>query len=77
VAETETDLRVSRQLIGAVKLGGIRAYVIARRAGLSESTLSRLINGVERIRPDDPRVLAVAEAVGVPAERAFARSRPR
>lgn len=77
MASAETDLRCSRQLVAAVKLGTDPCYVTARRAGLTPSTLSRLLNGAERIRPDDPRVLAVAEAVGVPAERAFARSRPR
>lgn len=77
MASTETDLRCSRHLVGAVKLSPDPCYVVARRAGLTPSALSRLLNGAERIRPDDPRVLAVAEAVGVPAERAFARARSR
>jgi hypothetical protein len=71
--ETQTEpVRVSRRLIEAVRLSPDRGYVIAHQAALHPSTLSKLINGVERIRPDDARVLAIARVVGVPPEHAFA-----
>ena len=50
---------------------GVRQYVLAQRAGLHPSLLSNLINGAVPIHPNDPRVLKIAAAVGVPAEQAF------
>ncbi len=70
-------IRVSRRLIAAVKLSDAPAYKIAQRAEIGPSTLSRLLNGIERVRPDDPRVLAIAAVVGISPERAFARAKGR
>jgi transcriptional regulator with XRE-family HTH domain len=64
-------IAVSRRLFEAVKLHDEPGYRIAQRAGLTASVLSNLLHGAVRIRPQDPRVLAVAEVVGVPPERAF------
>jgi len=64
-------LRVSRRLFAAVKLAGMPAYEIAARAGLRAEVLSRLLHGAVPLRPQDPRVLAVARVVGVPARNAF------
>lgn len=71
---TETKLVLSRHLFEAVKLSPERGYIIAQRAGISSSLLSRLLHGAERIRPQDPRVLAIAQVVGIPPERAFTRA---
>jgi Helix-turn-helix len=76
-ARPPVAVRVSHQLVAAIKFDGRRNYRIAQDAGIGPSTLSKLINGIERVRPQDPRVLAIAEVVGVPAERAFARSKCR
>ena len=65
-------VRISRDLFAAVKLPETKAYVIAERAGIDAVTLSRILHGTQRLRPGDPRVLAVAPEVGVPASRAFA-----
>ena len=50
---------VSQGLKAAIKLGEDPAYKIAHRAGISSSTLSKLICGIDKVRPGDPRVLAV------------------
>jgi hypothetical protein len=70
---SKDELRVSRRVFEAVKLSPERAYEIARRAGLTGPTVSRLIHNADPIRPDDPRVLKLAEAVGVPPRQAFTR----
>jgi hypothetical protein len=77
VSVSTEDVRVSRHLIAAIKLSSDPAYRIARKANLTSSQLSKLLHGAERVRPQDPRVLAVAAAVGVAPERAFARTRVR
>ena len=45
---------VSRQFVEAVKIAPKRAYKIAQEAGLHPTTLSKLLNGIERAKPDDP-----------------------
>lgn len=65
------QVRISRDLFTAVKLSPTKSYVIAQRAGIDPVTLSRILHGAQRLRPGDPRVLAVAREVGVPAARAF------
>jgi len=49
----------------------MRNYVIAHAAGLHPSTLSKLINGIELVKPGDQRVLRVAEIVGLSPEECF------
>jgi hypothetical protein len=51
---------------------GVRQYVLARRVGLHPSLLSHIINGSIPLHENDPRVLRIAAAVGVPADQAFA-----
>ncbi len=63
---------VSQRFIQAVKLSNRRAYKIAQEAGIHPTTLSRLLNGAERVRPNDPRILAVASVLGLNAEDCFA-----
>jgi transcriptional regulator with XRE-family HTH domain len=65
-------MRPSRDLIIAVKLADRPAWRIAVEAGISPTTLSRLISGSLRPRPNDPRLLRVAEILGVPKDRVFA-----
>ncbi|MGA2462798.1 MAG: helix-turn-helix transcriptional regulator [Thermodesulfobacteriota bacterium] len=56
---------ISQRLRVAVKLSDLRAYKIAHRANLHPSTLSRIVNGIENVTPGDPRVLRIAEALGL------------
>jgi len=56
---------VSQKLKIAIYLNQKKAYQIAQEAGLNPSTLSKLLNGIEEIKPKDPRILKVAKIVGV------------
>jgi transcriptional regulator with XRE-family HTH domain len=56
---------VSARFRAAVKLGPLRAYQVAQRAGINPSVLSRLMCGIEQPRPADPRILAVAQVLGL------------
>ena len=62
---------VSQELKAAIKLGEEPAYKIAHRAGISSSTLSKLICGIDKVRPGDPRVLAVGRVLGLKPEECF------
>jgi hypothetical protein len=64
-------MRVSRELVAAVKLADRPAWRIAVEAGINPTVLSRLLSGYQRPRPGDPRLLRVAEILGVPRERVF------
>lgn len=64
-------IRPSRLLRNTVKLSEKRAYQIAHEAGLHPSTLSRLLNGIERVKPSDPRLIAVGRVLGIPKGACF------
>jgi hypothetical protein len=56
---------VSRLFVERVKLSSSRAYQIAHQAGLHPATLSKLVTGAERPRPNDHRVIAVGRVLGL------------
>ncbi len=62
---------VSRRLADAIRCSGERQYRIAHRAGLHPSTLSQILNGIYLIKPNDPRVLAVAAVLGLDQRECF------
>ena len=64
-------VQVSRLLFNAVRLDRRRAYRIAQAAGLHPSTLSRLVNGIERVKPNDSRVIAIGRVLGIPPVECF------
>lgn len=63
---------VLRRAVLEQRSNGVRLYVIARRLDVHPSLLSHLLNGSIPIRENDPRVLKLASALGVPADQAFA-----
>ncbi len=62
---------VSQQFLIRLKLNDLPAYKIAQRAGVNPSKLSRLINGIDRVRPRDPRIIAVGEIMGLAESECF------
>jgi len=67
------SFRISRRLFVAIKTSPEAGYRIASKAGITASCLSRFLHDVDPLRPDDPRVIAVAAVVGVPPDEAFER----
>jgi len=68
---------VSQRLIAAVKLSPRRAYQIAWDAGMHPSVLSRILNGIDRVVPGDPRVIRVAEVLGLSPDECFEAAQVR
>ena len=64
-------MKVSQKFRAAIKLNSMPAYKIAHRAGINPSTLSKLMCGIEKIKPQDPRVLKVAAALDLKTEECF------
>ena len=63
---------VSQEFIAAVKLSPLKGYQIAHKARLHPATLSKILHGIERVKPMDPRVLAVGQVLGLQPEQCFA-----
>lgn len=62
---------VAEKLRVAVKASRVRQYEFARRLKMQGSTLSAMLNGAVNVRPNDPRIIRLAEMVNVPADEAF------
>ena len=69
--EAKEDVMVSERLRIAIFLHHMKGYQIAQQAGLHPTTLSKLLHGIEKVKPGDPRILKVGEVVGVPGDECF------
>ncbi len=53
-------MQISTRLMTALKLGETPAYRVARRAGVNPTTLSKLLYGIDAVKPADQRFIAKA-----------------
>jgi hypothetical protein len=67
---------VSQKLIAAIKLNPSPAYKIAWEAGVNPTTLSKLIHGIEKPKPNDPRIVKVGKVLGLSAIECFREEVP-
>jgi len=66
-------ISVSKQFLISLKLSEAPAYRIAQATGVNPNTLSRLINGIDPVKPGDQRIVAVGRVLGVTPAQCFAR----
>ncbi len=64
-------MKISQTFIIRLKLHSEPAYRIAQWADVNPTTLSKLINGAEPIRPDDDRILRVGRILGLEPDQVF------
>ena len=64
-------IRASREFLIRLKLNDEPIYRICQQAGVNASTLSRLINGIDSVKPGDERIIRVAEVLGLDPDEAF------
>ena len=64
---------LSAKFIVRLKLSKLKQYQIARIGNLHPSTLSKLVNGIEKGRRGDPRLLRIGVALGLKKEEVFLR----
>jgi hypothetical protein len=62
---------ISEKLIAAIKLSPMPAYKIAWSAGINPTMLSKLVNGIERPKPNDRRIISVGKILGLRADECF------
>ena len=62
---------LSEKFIMAVKTSPEKMYEIAHKAKIHPSTLSKLICGIERIKDNDPRIIAVGQVLGLKTNECF------
>ncbi len=55
----------------AVKTSPRKAYEIAHKAGIHPTVLSRIICGIEKVKLNDHRVLAVSRILKINADECF------
>jgi hypothetical protein len=67
----EVVMFVSQKFIAAIKLSSEPAYKIAWSAGVNPTMLRKLMNGIEKPKLNDARIIAVGEAVGLSAAECF------
>jgi hypothetical protein len=65
---------ISSKLKAAIKLHSIPAYKIAWEAGIHPNTLSKLLCGIERPKPNDPRVVAIGRVLALTEQECFESS---
>ena len=62
---------VSKKLIAAIKLNNDPAYRIAWKANVHPNVLSKLLNGIEKPKPADSRIIAVGAVLDIPPAECF------
>jgi hypothetical protein len=60
-----------RSAVWARRAAGDKVHQLARLAAVHPSIFSGLVNDITPIKVGDPRVLRIAEVLGVPATEAF------
>ena len=63
--------KLSQQFHICLKLGGMRQYKAAQKVKVDPTTPSKLVNGAEKIKDRDPRILAVGAVLGLKPEECF------
>jgi transcriptional regulator with XRE-family HTH domain len=64
-------MAISERFRTAVKLSYLKSYELAHLAGMHPSVLSRILNGIDLVKPGDQRVAKVAGVLGIPIEECF------
>ena len=64
-------MKLSHEFLVRLKLGDRPAYTVAQAADVHPATLSKLISGAERLRPDDSRIVAVGRELGLTSAECF------
>ena len=64
-------VKISDNFLIRLKLHQLPAYQIAQMAGVNPNWLSKAINGIETVKSNDPRIIAVGQVLGLPPSECF------
>jgi hypothetical protein len=62
---------VSNRFRLLIKTSPLNAYEIAHKAGIHPTMLSKIICGIEKVKSDDSRVIAIGRVLGISAKECF------
>ncbi len=62
---------LSEEFLIRLKLHELPAYRLAQQAGVNPNVLSRLINSIEPMKPQDERIISVGQVIGLAASECF------
>ena len=66
--------RVSKKFLFRLKINDLPQYKLAQKADVDPNTLSKLIRGIEQVKPNDQRILRIATVLGLSEAEAFETS---
>lgn len=66
-------MMISQEFKNALKLHPIPKFKLAWEAGISPSIFSHLLNGHQKVKTDDERILRVARLISFPTEKVFTK----
>ena len=58
-------MNLSKRFLIEVKLNELPAYRLAQMAGINPNELSKLINGIVKVKPQDERIIRVGKVLGL------------
>lgn len=64
----------SRNFIIALRMSDLPQYVLAQQVGLNPSLLSRWVIGLQKPPHNDPRLMKLAEILGLKSDEAFSKN---
>lgn len=56
---------ISRKFVEAVRLSSRKHYQLAHEAGIHPTTLSKMLNGIEKVKAGDRRIIRLGEILGL------------
>ena len=63
--------KISPKLVGALRMKHKQMYRLAFRVGMHPTTLSKILNGIQHVRPGDKRLVRLGRLLGITPEELF------
>lgn len=60
--------KISERFRQAAKLSPIPLYRLSQEVGIAPHKIYRVVRGIQSVSPDDPRIIALGEKLGVPPD---------
>ncbi len=71
MSDLETVTILSQEFLIRLKLHDLPAYKIAKKAGVDSVRLSKLVNGITKVKTNDPDIIAVGKVLGLREDECF------
>ncbi len=65
--------KIGPKLVEALRMKHKQMYRLAFRVGMHPTTLSKILNGIQQVKPGDKRILRLGRKLGIPPDELFAQ----